>query len=404
VATFAFCLLIVGSNIPTPLFPTYRHTLELSTFTVTVIFAVYLLALVVTFTVAASTPLSRHSIRALPAAVAVCIAADAALIAGGRHLPLLLTGRVLTGIAVGIGTGAAAALVLATRGERGRAIAATGTLAGSFLGLTGSALIGEYLPLPTVTVYLVHLVLLAGALGVLLVMTRRMRTALTHALHAPALREVAPPATDADLAAAPITPAPITPGLDTSGHGATRPSRRLTLAGDGLGAGGWAIGGVVVGLLPTVVAEEWGSTSIIVPSLAPAILIGTACISPRIFRSLRPMPVLLLIAAGSVIYLGGVWAGSLPAILACCAVWGIGQGFAYADGLRIVTAGLMPIAQGRAASRYASVCYGFSGVLAVSTGFAATGAGTLAAMVVMTAVFVALCAATVALGHRQWRA
>ena len=383
-ATVVFCLLVVGSNIPGPLLPVYRDQLDLSTFTVTALFAAYLVGLVATFTVVAHTRLPRHSTRVLPAAVAVCFAGDVALLAGDHTVAWLFVGRVLVGVSVGLGTGSAATIVLATRGERGRAIAATGTLLGSFLGLLISAVVADVLPGPTTTVYYIHIVLLTLAAIALIATHQRSRD------------------TVARLILGPDGPA----GPDSTDERSVLPPlvhpRRVRLAGFILGTTGWAIGGVVVGLLPTVVTDMTGSGSIIVTSLAPIVLIGVACIAPRISRPLRSPVSAGAIGAGAVLCFVGVWTNSLPTILACCVVWGVGQGFAYANGLRIVTAGLQPVDQGRAASRYASIAYGFTSVLSVATGSIAGAAGIVTGLGFAAAVFIALCCLTIALGYRRW--
>ena len=390
-ATVAFCLLIVGSNVPGPLLPIYRNHLDLSAFTVTALFAAYLVGLVATFTVVARTRLPAYATRMLPIAVAVCFLGDIALLVGNHSVAWLFAGRVLVGISVGLGTGAAATIVLATRGERGRAIAATGTLLGSFLGLLLAAVVADTLPGPTTTVYYFHLALLASAIVALAATHARARSAVALLIRG---RPDEEPVT-ADV----VEPA----GLPTTGARPPQPHPpRVRLAGFALGTAGWAIGGVVVGLLPTVVTDMTGSGSIIMTSLGPIVLIGVACIAPRIVRSLRPPLSASAIGAGAVLCFVGVWTTSLPTILAGCVVWGVGQGFAYASGLRIVTAALKPVDQGRIASQYASIAYGFTSVLAVSTGSIVSAAGMVAGLGFAAVVFVAMSIATIALGYGRW--
>ncbi len=390
-ASVGFALLIVGSNIPAPILPIYRDELQLSTFTVTALFAAYLAALVATFTTVARTTLTGSAAVVLPVSLGIGMLADVALWGGHDAVGWLFAGRILTGLAAGLGTGATATIAVAMRGERGRAIAATGTLAGSFLGLVGAATIAEFLPGPTTTVYLCHIALVAIALGLLVVALVSARSVLRVELRGAATSDAT---IDRDLAAFEV-------GVPAV---AVQDTRRLRWAGYGLGIAGWAIGGIVVGLLPTVVADELGSPSIIVTALAPIVLLGVACLSPYVFRSMRAEAAVVVIAVAAVLCLVGVWLGNLGLILSCCVLWGAGQGFAYACGLRIVTAGLGPVDQGRVASRYASICYGFTGVLAVTTGAVATAWGSVGGMVLQAVVFVTLCTSVAVLGHRRWPA
>lgn len=379
-ATAAFCLLVVGSNIPGPLLPVYRDRLELSTFTVTALFAAYLVGLVATFTVVTRTRLPAHAMRVLPIAMVVCLVGDLALLAGNDSVAWLFVGRILVGVSVGLGTGSTATIVLATRGERGRAIAATGTLLGSFLGLVASAAVADLLPGPTLTIYYIHATWLTATAIVLITLHLRSRGTVTGLICDP---DATRPSGIADVVS-------------------QRSAPRLRMAGVALGAAGWAIGGIVVGLLPTVVTDMTGSGSITMTSLAPIVLIGVACIAPRIIRSL-PSPVAAgAITVGAALCFVGVWAENLSTIFAACVVWGVGQGFAYANGLKIVAAGVPPVEQGRVASQYASIAYGFTGVVAVTTGWIATAAGMVSGVGFAGAVFAAVCSTAIALGFRRW--
>lgn len=385
-ATAAFCLLVVGSNIPGPLLPVYRDRLSLSTFTVTALFAVYLVGLVATFTVVARTRLPRHSTLVLPVAVAVSFLGDVALLLGNHSVAWLFVGRVLVGVSVGLGTGAAATIVLATRGERGRAIAASGTLLGSFLGLLVSAVVADTLPGQTTTIYFIHIGFLALALIALAVTHHPVRAGIADLIRGP---DHTPTDVPVDAVISPTA-------------GSRRLGRRLRLAGFTLGTAGWAIGGVVVGLLPTVVTDMTGSGSIVVTSLGPIVLIGVAVLAPMLISSLPAPASAAAIACGAILCFLGVWAASLPIILVCCVVWGAGQGFAYSKGLRIVTAGLSPVDQGRIASQYASIAYGFTSVLSVSIGSIATAAGMTVGLGFAAAVFILLCGAAIILGFHRW--
>ncbi|WP_256980844.1 MFS transporter [Rhodococcus sp. 14-1411-2a] len=379
-AAAAFASLVVGSNVPGPLLPLYAEQMALSTFTVSALFAVYLVALVVTFTVMARTRLTRFAWALLPAAMLGGVVADLSLLAGGENVVFLFVGRFLTGTCVGVATGATATIVVAARGEKGRTIASSGAIFGSFVGLILGAGVAEFLPGPTVTVYLVHMTLLVVVACVLLVALYSARETLRIALIEPKGRREARPGPY-------IAP-------------------RTRAAGYGIGLAGWAIGGIAVGILPTAVREQTGSESLVVGALAPVVLLSIAWLSPFAFAAirtpLRPVQSLALIGCGAVLTASGVVLPSLPLILAGCVCWGLGQGFAYACGLRLLTRGLSAIEQGRTASRFASSSYGFTAVLALVTGGISTEWGTGVGMAFAGLVFVVLCTAVAVLGHRRW--
>ncbi|RYH11589.1 hypothetical protein [Tropicimonas sp. IMCC6043] len=131
-AAASFMLLLAGTNTTTPLLPLYRDMLGFSPLTVTLTFVAYVSLLVATLAVASGPKLVRYAPSVLVAALAVALLADLALSTGTA--PGILAGRALQGVSSGIGTGAAAALVVAVVGNRGRALTATGNLAGAILG------------------------------------------------------------------------------------------------------------------------------------------------------------------------------------------------------------------------------------------------------------------------------
>ena len=379
-AAGAFASLVVGSNVPGPLLPLYAEQMSLSTFTVSALFAVYLVALVLTFTLMARTRLTRFAWALLPAAMLGGVVADFSLLAGRENVVFLFVGRFLTGTCVGVATGATATIVVAARGEKGRTIASSGAIFGSFVGLILGAGVAEYLPGPTVTVYVIHMALVAVVAVVLLIALYAARQTLRTAL--------IEPKGQSEVRAGPY----IAP--------------RTRAAGYGIGLAGWAIGGIAVGILPTAVLEQTGSDSLVVGALAPVMLLSIAWLSPFAFSalgtSLRPVHSLALIGCGAVLTALGVGLPSLPLILAGCVCWGLGQGFAYACGLRLLTRGLSAVEQGRTASRFASFCYGFTAVLALITGAVSTGWETGAGMAFAGVVFVVLCTAVAVLGHGRW--
>lgn len=64
----------------------------------------------------------------------------------------------------------------------------------------------------------------------------------------------------------------------------------------------------------------------------------------------------------------GLVARTLWPVLAGSFLWGIGQGFAYAQGLILLTAGMTPVEQGRSTSLYACSSYGFAAVMILVAG------------------------------------
>ena len=164
-----FILAICGSNAMTPLLPGYMDTHGLGPAAASVLFATYFIALIIILLISARGPLIRHSRTVLPLALLAAIVGDLLQIVGASVDVLLFPGRFLTGASVGLSTGAAAAIMVAARGERGRAFIASGSLIGAGSGLVAAIAIAVFLPWQLVTVYSIHAAATAVCLIVLLV-------------------------------------------------------------------------------------------------------------------------------------------------------------------------------------------------------------------------------------------
>ncbi|MFI1766560.1 MFS transporter [Streptomyces sp. NPDC020800] len=165
-AAAVFAVGMMGTTLPTPLYGLYRQQIGFSELIVTVVFAVYAVGVIAALLIAGgfSDVLGRRPVLlaalGLAALSAVCFLAEAGL-------PLLYTGRVLSGFSAGLlsGTGTAAVLELAPPRLRGRAgLAATAAnMGGLGLGPLVSGVLAQYAPWPLKLPFLVHLALLAGA-------------------------------------------------------------------------------------------------------------------------------------------------------------------------------------------------------------------------------------------------
>ncbi|GHI04045.1 MFS transporter [Streptomyces cellostaticus] len=168
-AAGVFAIGMMGTTLPTPLYGLYRQQIGFSELIVTVVFAVYAVGVIAALLVAGgfSDVLGRRPVLmaalGLAALSALCFLAESGL-------PLLYTGRVLSGFSAGLlsGTGTAAVLELAPPGRRGRAgLAATAAnMGGLGLGPLVSGILAEYAPWPLKLPFIVHLALLAAALAV----------------------------------------------------------------------------------------------------------------------------------------------------------------------------------------------------------------------------------------------
>jgi MFS family permease len=165
--TFVFAVAMLGTTLPTPLYGIYQAEWHFSAGMVTVIFAVYAAAVLVTLLLAGRS--SDHAGRkpVLAAAlIASALSTMAFIVAPDEGV--LVVGRVLSGLSAGLMTGTATAMLtelIPAPPSRGRAsLAATAAnMGGLGLGPLIAGLFAQYLPRPTTLVFEAYLAVLVVA-------------------------------------------------------------------------------------------------------------------------------------------------------------------------------------------------------------------------------------------------
>lgn len=385
----AFVLLVCGSNAMAPLLPLYEEQLGLTPLDSAAVFSGYFLGLVSILILAARTRLVAAARIVLPLALIVGLAGDVALIYGSSAPIWLLIGRVLVGASVALGTGAAAAVMVAVRGEEGRAFLATGSLIGACAGLLAAMLIVGLLPGPLLTVYAINAVVMLLALIVLLAVLRTARLPEVLSRPAPVI-----PVCDAPV---PQTPEPTPPdGRDRAA--ATSLSRRVRLGAYLTGGAGWAIGALAVGALPAALVAS-GT----VETVTAGVAVGGVCLLTSCLTSLRgvgsptarwwPLP----LAAAWGLVTAGIWAGSIVLAVLGCGLGGVAQAASYRAALRRLTVGLDPVRQGQVASAFSAVAYSSCALLLLLCGALQLQLGLYRGLTALAVVYAIVCCVTIAL-------
>jgi predicted MFS family arabinose efflux permease len=164
------CLLFFGAAAPTPLYGIYRAQLGFSATTLTAVFAIYALVLLLTLLVFGSVSDYLGRRRVVLAALVVTAGAYAVFLTAGST-GLLFAARALQGVGVGIGTGALGAALIDLRpGGRGLAplVTAAAPALGLGLGALGTGALAQYAPAPTRLVWWLLLgASVAAAAGIL---------------------------------------------------------------------------------------------------------------------------------------------------------------------------------------------------------------------------------------------
>jgi MFS family permease len=157
---------LAGSIAPTPLYAVYQRQWGFSPIVVTVVFAVYALAVLTALLTFGS--LSDHVGRRPVLLTATLLQAVAmVLFTTADGVSALLVARIVQGLSTGAAVGAVGAGLLDLDRPRGTIANAVGPLTGTATGGLASGLMVQYLPAPTHLVYLVLLVVfLIQAVGV----------------------------------------------------------------------------------------------------------------------------------------------------------------------------------------------------------------------------------------------
>jgi MFS family permease len=175
----------LGTSLPAPLYAIYQRQWHFSAGILTLVFAVYAVAVLVTLLLAGRTSdqVGRKPIMA--AAVGFSMLSTVVFILA-NGVGWLYLGRILSGVSAGLITGASAAalteMVEATAARRASLVAVAATTGGAGLGPLMGGLFAQYLPRPTVLVFEAYLGLLViAALAAAVVpetVTRRERLSL----------------------------------------------------------------------------------------------------------------------------------------------------------------------------------------------------------------------------------
>ena len=174
--TAAFVVCMAATTLPTPLYDLYAKRFGLHTLTITVLFAVYAAGVVVTLVLFGqlSDAIGRRPVMLCAVVISIV---SSLILAPARGLGLLLLGRVISGLAAGLMTGAGTAAVvdLFPPGRRGAggSLAVAANTGGLALGTLLAGVLADLASHPLVTPYLVQAVLGVLACIGLLVAGRR---------------------------------------------------------------------------------------------------------------------------------------------------------------------------------------------------------------------------------------
>lgn len=357
----AFSTLLIGSNATTPLLPIYRQELGFSPFVMTLTFVSYVAVLIATLVALSRTTLTRHAPQLVCLSLLMSIASDLLLATatpGG-----ILGGRVLAGLAGGMGTGTSSALVVLSLGPKGRSVSATGNLIGAVVGTVMSQLCVSLMGSQAMHwTFLIHALLCTTVLAVLVPVLIARAQPNKLALHASPVR--------------------------TSVAGERAKVRAMPLL---IGCLAWVTLSSAVVLLPSYFAElhmpRTQTFGILLFLAASAIGQLSSRQLTRVASGYSGLPT---IAVGICLMLGAALMKHDVLALLGFALLGAGVGISYRLCLVVTTKGASIVAQGALSSSYAAITYGAAAASVLGAGVIGNLLGLQATVTMLFAAIVVL--------------
>lgn len=378
-AAFALAVTMVGTTLPTPLYVLYRERFGFSELMVTVIFATYATGVIAALLLfgSLSDEIGRRRVL-LPGLALSALSAMVFLLADG--VPLLIVGRVISGLSAGIFTGTATATLvdLAAPERRGQAtlVATIATMGGLGIGPLLAGVLSEWAGAPLRLPFWVDLALLVPAAIGIWLMPEPVAVSSHPRLQPQALR-------------------------------VPREIRATFIRAALAGFAGFAVLGLFSAVAPAFLGQELGVTNravvgLVVFAVFTASTAGQAALDLVPRGSALPAGCVGLVVGMALLALG--LAGStLALLLAGGMIAGFGQGLAFRAGLTAVNAGSPAEHRAEVASAFFVVTYVALSLPVIGVGVLAEAAGLRTAGLIFAAVVAALAAIVLVLLVREAR-
>ena len=354
-----------------PLYEVYQARFHFSATTLTAVFAVYVLVLLITLLVFGSVSDYLGRIPVIVAALVFNAAACVVFLAA-RDTGALYLARSLQGISSGLATapiGAALIDLQPPGSQRAPLVTSVFSTAGLALGALITSALVQYAPDPTHLIWWALLVVFAVGIVAVLAM--------------------AEPGSRRPGVLASLRPRIAVP----------RPARGTFAAALPCIVAGWALGGLYLSLGPSLAAKAAGSPNLLWGGLVIFLLFGTGATAAFVLRGISSRAMMLTgclcLLAGMAVTFGAIVTTAPAAFLAGAGVAGVGFGLAFLGSFRTITALAQPDDRaGLVAAIYVAGYLAFS-VPALIAGVATTRFGLHATALVYSAALAVLAAAAV---------
>jgi MFS family permease len=375
---YAFVAVMMGTTLPTPIYALYADQMHFQVLTTTVIFATYAVGVLAALLMFGrwSDAIGRRPILLAGAVFALL---SAAVFLFADDVPLLLVGRLLSGLSAGVFTGTATAAVIeaapANQRDLATAIATVANIGGLGIGPVVAGLLVQYAPSPLKLSFLVHIALVILAIGAVLLAPetseRKGRIGFQKISVPTEVRPVFLTAATAAFAGFAVT------GLFT----AVVPSFVKSI----IGIDNHAVAGAIAGSILLVSA----AAQLVARRIPPRRAVAFGC---------------AILAVGMVVLAMALHFSSLPLLLVAAVVAGVGQGISFSRGLAAISEVAPANRRAEVSSTYFVVAYVALSLPVIGEGFASQVVGLRTAGVtfaVAAAVLAAICLAAIVFQERR---
>jgi MFS family permease len=338
--TFSLFVIMLGTNVPIPLFSLYQQQLDLSPGMVTFIFGIYALTIIPTSLVAGqlSDRVGRKKILILGLVMSLI---GTACFGFAEGFFTILLSRFFQGISVGLFNGVAVATMIETHPSHDKTfcafVSSIAMSVGNALGPIFAGVVAESFMHSTRMPYFIHFFLLVPCLIGLVTINETMKEKNPGKLHIPSI---------------PIE-------IRSSFYLASFTSILV-----------WAVIGLFLTVLPTYLFTFTGTKSIIVSGLIVFLALGSSTIAQLFLRklSLSTFSITLIGIISALLCLTGLallnWVPSLPILIICTILAGFGHGPAFVGSLSLINEIAPDKVRGNVISLFYAMSYlGVSGPL-----------------------------------------
>jgi aryl-alcohol dehydrogenase-like predicted oxidoreductase/predicted MFS family arabinose efflux permease len=378
-AAYALSVTMLGTTLPTPLYPLYRSVLGFSELMVTVVFASYAVGAVGALLLAGSLSDEIGRRRVLLFGLALsALSAAAFLLAQG--VGLLLVGRVLSGLSAGVFTGTATATLVDLAAPEGRAratlVATVANMGALGCGPLLAGLLAQFGPMPLRLAFWVDLALLVPVAALVWVMPEPIGTRGAFRVRLSRLR------------------------IPSEVRAAFVPAAFAAFVG-------FAVLGLFTAVAPGFLGQILGIDNraivgLVVFAVFAASIVGQTLLV-RAFGARALVAGFVGLIAGMGLLALGLAVSSLPLLVAGGIVAGLGQGSSFRHGLAAINEASPPQRRGEVASGFFVIAYLGIALPVVGVGLVTDVAGLRAAGLLFAAVVAALSAIVLAVLVRDRR-